>query len=81
VDGKQVAEGRIANTIPARFSFDETFDIGEDTGTPVNLDYDVPCKCTGQIEKVVVNLSDTRLGEGDQQKLSDMQQKAKLATE
>ena len=56
-------------------------DVGEDTGTPVKETYDVPFKFTGQIEKVVVNLSDTRLGEGDQQKLSDMQQKAKLATE
>jgi arylsulfatase A-like enzyme len=58
VDGKQVAEGRINATIPGRFSFDETFDVGEDTGTPVSEDYDVPFKFTGQIEKVVVNLGE-----------------------
>jgi arylsulfatase A-like enzyme len=66
VDGKQVAEGRLAatppppaqpfSTMPARFSFDETFDIGEDTGTPVSLDYDVPFKFTGTIERVTVDL-------------------------
>lgn len=57
VNGKQVAQGRIVNTVPVRFSFDETFEIGEDTGTPVSEDYDVPFKFTGQIEKVVVKLA------------------------
>ncbi len=56
VDDKQVAQGRIERTMPVRFSFDETFDIGEDTGTPVSEDYEVPFKFTGEIEKVVVNL-------------------------
>jgi hypothetical protein len=32
-DGKQVAKGRIEATVPYRFSGDETFDVGEDTGT------------------------------------------------
>jgi hypothetical protein len=58
VDGNQVAEGRIEATMPYRFSADETFDVGEDTGTPVSEDYDVPFKFTGQIEKVVVNLDE-----------------------
>ncbi len=58
VDGKEVAQGRINATMPARFSLDETFDVGEDTGTPVSEDYDVPFKFTGQIEKVVVKLGE-----------------------
>jgi arylsulfatase len=58
VDGKLVAQGRIARTMPIRFSFDETFDVGEDTGTPVSEDYDVPFNFTGTIEKVVVNLGE-----------------------
>ena len=58
VDGKQVAQGRIGNTVPLRFTFDETLDVGEDTGTPVSEDYDVPFKFTGQIEKVVINLGE-----------------------
>lgn len=58
VDGKDVAKGRIGSTIPIRFSLDETFDIGEDTGTPVNDAYDVPFKFTGQIQKVIVKLGE-----------------------
>jgi arylsulfatase len=57
VDGTQVAHGRIARTMPIRFSFDETFDIGADTGTPVSEDYDVPFPFTGTIEKVTVELT------------------------
>jgi arylsulfatase A-like enzyme len=78
VDGKQVAQGRIDRTVPFRFSFDETFDVGEDTGTPVSVDYDVPFKFTGQIEKVVINLGETKLGAGDQEKLQSMERKARL---
>jgi len=81
VDGKQVAQGRIDRTTPLRFSIDETFDVGEDTGTPVNLDYDVPFKFTGQIEKVVINLGETKLSAVDQEKLQAMQQSARLAVE
>jgi hypothetical protein len=36
VDGKMVGEGRIEKTAPFRFSLDESFDVGEETGTPVN---------------------------------------------
>jgi arylsulfatase len=81
VDGKPVAQGRIDNTMPGRFSFDETFDIGEDTGTPVNEDYDVPFNFTGKIEKVVVNLGEYKLGADDQQKIHSMERKARLAVE
>jgi arylsulfatase len=59
VDGRQVAQGPIASTIPLRFSADETFDVGEDTGTPVREDYDVPARFTGEIEKVVVKLGES----------------------
>ena len=68
VDSKQVAQGRIANTMPVRFSFDETFDVGEDTGTPVSEDYDVPLKFTGQIEKVVIKPGMAKLTAADQEK-------------
>ena len=57
VDGKQVAQGRIERTIPFRISFDETLDVGADTGTPVSLDYDVPFKFCGKLEKVTVELA------------------------
>ena len=81
VDGKQLAQGRIGNTIPLRFSFDETFDVGEDTGTPVNLAYDVPFAFTGRIEKVVVNLGESKLRAADQEKIRSMEQQASAAVQ
>jgi arylsulfatase len=56
VDGSPVARGRIERTIPIRITLDETLDIGEDCGTPVNLSYDVPFRFEGEIENVTVNL-------------------------
>jgi hypothetical protein len=57
VDGKQVAQGRIEKTVPIRFTMSvETFDVGEDTGTPVNLDYEVPFKFTGKLDTVTIDL-------------------------
>jgi len=53
--------------------------VGEDTGTPVNLNYDVPFKFTGQVEKVVINLGQTKLGAADHQKLQDVE--ARLAAD
>jgi hypothetical protein len=50
VDGKQIAQGKIERTIPFRISADETLDIGEDTGTPVSEDYQVPFKFTGDLK-------------------------------
>jgi len=56
VDGKEVADGKLARTIPFRVSADETFDIGEDTGMPVSEDYHVPFKFNGTLNKVVIDL-------------------------
>jgi hypothetical protein len=58
VDGKRVAEGRIEHTVAMRFTMSvETFDIGEDTGTPVCMKYDVPFRFTGEIESVTIDLT------------------------
>jgi arylsulfatase len=57
VDGEKVAEGRVSSTLPYRISIDEAFDVGEDSGTPVNHDYDVPFRFTGRIEKLTVDLA------------------------
>lgn len=58
VDGKQVGQGRIDHTIAARYSLDETFDVGEDTGTAVVDDYSakLPFKFTGTLEKLTIDL-------------------------
>jgi arylsulfatase len=51
-----VAEGNIPRTVPKRFSADETLDVGEDFGTPVTRDYEVPFIFQGKIEMVTVDL-------------------------
>jgi arylsulfatase len=56
VDGKEVAKRRIEKTVPIRISQEEGLDVGEDSGTPVNLSYDVPFKFTGKLDKVTIDL-------------------------
>jgi arylsulfatase len=56
VDGREVAKGRIEKTVPIRISLDEGLDVGEDTGTPVNLNYDVPFEFGGTIDTVTIDL-------------------------
>ena len=58
VDGTQVAQGHIERTVPNRFSLDETFDVGEDTGTPVIEDYasQMPFQFTGSLERLTIEL-------------------------
>ncbi len=57
IDGAEVASGRIDQTVPVRVSLDETLDIGEDTGTPVVRDYDVPFRFTGTLHELVIEVN------------------------
>lgn len=59
VDGQFVGEGRIDRTLGFRLSLDETLDCGEDTGTPVAEDYQVPFRFTGEISTVVIDIGET----------------------
>ncbi|MCA9112150.1 MAG: hypothetical protein KDA52_19505 [Planctomycetaceae bacterium] len=63
VDGQKVASENFPRTIPFRISLDETLDIGEDTGTPVCEDYQVPFEFTGELEKVEITITDHQLTE------------------
>jgi len=69
VDGKVAGEGKVAHTIPFRISADETLDIGEDTGTPVSEDYHVPFKFTGDLKKVMIELSDNKLTSAEEEEI------------
>ena len=71
VDGKKVAQGRIERTLPFRLSLDETLDCGEDTGTPVNEEYQVPFKFTGKIKEVVIGLKPEQLSAEDKAKIKE----------
>ncbi len=54
LDGREVASARVERTVPAMFSFSETFDVGKDLGSPVSLAYAdrKPFAFTGTIESV-----------------------------
>jgi arylsulfatase len=69
VDDKEAAKGRIEKTIPGRFSADETFDTGEDSGSPVSDTYKAPFRFGGTIKKIEINLAPEKLGATDLQKL------------
>ncbi len=71
VDGKTVATGRIERTLPFRMSLDETLDCGEDTGTPVSEDYQVPFKFTGDLRKVTIDLTPAPLSAEDDRRLQE----------
>jgi arylsulfatase len=71
VDGKTVATGRIERTLAFRLSLDETLDCGEDTGTPINEDYHVPFKFTGDLKKVVIELGKSGLTASDAKQLEE----------
>src|SRR5262249_623516 len=55
VDGKEVARQKMERTIPLILQWDETFDIGSDTGTPVDdKDYQCPFKLTAKLNKLTI---------------------------
>ena len=55
---KVIGEGRFAKQVPFRFTVQESFDIGCDTVTPVSDQYETPFRFTGQIDRVVVDVSE-----------------------
>jgi arylsulfatase len=62
VDGKVVATHKMDHTVPLTVPWDETFDIGSDTGTPVDdQDYQVPFPFTGKIDKLTMKLGPEEL--------------------
>jgi len=75
VDGRQVAQGRVEKTIPIRIALDEGLDIGEDSGTPVSTDYDVPFKFTGEIKKVAIESGKSGLTASDEKMLEKANKK------
>jgi arylsulfatase len=83
VDEKQVAQGKIPQTIGVRFSLDETFDVGEDTGTPVSEDYakEMPYPFTGTLKRFAVVLEPEKLSEAEKEHLRKELAKALMAVQ
>jgi arylsulfatase len=59
INGQQAARHVIPRSVPFTYAWDETFDVGFDTGTPVDdRDYQVPFAFTGRIGRIVVDLGE-----------------------
>jgi arylsulfatase A-like enzyme len=77
VDGNVVATQKMEHTVPLILQWDETFDIGADTGTPVDGgDYQVPFKFTGKIDKLTIKLEPPVLTPEDEKRLKEAEQSA-----
>ena len=56
VNDRQVAQARLTRTVPVAFSYEDTFDIGEDSASPVG-DYESPFPFTGTLERIDFDLA------------------------
>jgi arylsulfatase A-like enzyme len=56
VNDRQVGTAHISQTVPKVFSFEETFDIGEDSASPVG-NYESPFPFTGTIDHIDVDFA------------------------
>jgi arylsulfatase len=58
VNGQQVGEAHLAHTVPRIYTYDETFDVGEDSATPVGP-YAAPFPFTGTLQRIELRASPT----------------------
>jgi arylsulfatase len=60
VNDRLVAKQSLPKTLPFIWAWDETFDVGLDTGTSVDdADYQVPFAFTGKLQKIAFDLGET----------------------
>jgi arylsulfatase len=84
VDGKTVAESRLEKTSPVgKFTLDESFDVGMDTGSPVIDEYDakMPFKFTGTIRKIEIKLGEGKLSAEAQAELQRLLRESAMAAQ
>jgi arylsulfatase len=80
VDGKEVAKRRMDKTLPFILQWDEAFNVGIDTGTPVDdRDYKVPFAFTGKINKITLSIDRPKLSPEDIKKLEMAQRNNKTS--
>ena len=70
VDGKAVATQKMDHTLPLVLQWDESFDIGSDTGTSVcDQDYRCPFPLTAKLNKLTIKMDRPTLTPDDIKKL------------
>jgi arylsulfatase len=82
VDGKAVATKKLPHTLPLILQWDESMDVGSDTGTPVNdKDYQVPFAFTGELAKLTITIDRPKLTPADEKLLMEQAQRNNRASE
>ena len=80
VDGKDVATQKMEQTIPVILQWDESLDIGSDTGTPVDdKDYQIPFKFGGKLTQLTIKLDPPKLSPEDMKRLMEAQRSNKAS--
>ena len=72
------------HTVPFIFQWDETFDVGMDTGTPVaflEYHYDLPFRFTGKLNKLTLDLQPQELTAEEQKVMQTLGQRNNRASE
>jgi arylsulfatase len=80
IDGKEVTNQKMEQSLPFILQWDENFDVGADTGTPVDdQDYQVPFRFNGTINKLTLTIDRPKLTPADIQKLQEAQRNNKTS--
>jgi arylsulfatase A-like enzyme len=80
VDGKVVDTQKMERTIPLILAWDESLDVGSDTGTSVDPeDYQTPFTFTGKIQKITLAVDRPKLTPEDVKKLEAAQRNNKAS--
>jgi arylsulfatase len=81
VNDQKVGEGRVEKTVLGRYSADETFDVGMDTGSPVSESYKSPNPYTGTLRKVEFRLEPMDHTENDIKAIREAERAVERAIE
>src|SRR5262249_30545946 len=80
VDSKEVASQKMEHTLPLVLQWDENFDIGADTGTPVDdQDYQVPFRFNGKLDKLTLKIDLPKLSPEDIDNLKEAKRNNRAA--
>lgn len=80
VDGQVVATQKMERTLPFILQWDENFDVGADTGTPVDdQDYQTPFRFDGKLNKLTLKIDRPELSSADKQKLMEAQRNNRVS--
>jgi hypothetical protein len=77
VDGEVVDSHPMPHSLPISLSWNDTFNVGLATGTPVDdQDYQAPFRFTGTIDKLTVKLGPAELSAAEKEKVEKLRGKS-----